>query len=102
MGRRSKFNHSRDKNHVIVTEAIEALSYETIDVTGLPAMGCDILAAAHGQLIFVEIKNGDRWKLTDGEIARREWCHRNGIPYLIIESVEDAQEKLGRGATSSN
>lgn len=55
-----------------------------------PTAGFDILIMVN-PVQFWEVKNGAlKWTLTKAEHRLKNYCQMEGIPYVIIETMEDA------------
>ncbi len=96
MTKRSLYNTGRrDANEDGIMELLKA---RNIRVTSFrPGDGADKLIWIDPMEVW-EIKNPDqppsKRKLTDDELEAQEYCARVGIPYIVIETIEDANERL--------
>lgn len=89
----------KDANHRDIVEALEKSGVHCIDMTGDPAIGFDLLLIYRSHKEIVEVKDGDKpesaRRLTDGETNRKTEVERRGVPYRIVESVDDALRLMG-------
>jgi len=90
-------NRTDDSQSDIVL-AIRKLGGDWIPCSGDPKIGFDGLILWRGKSLICEIKNGalspSQRKLTDREAKRKAQCEARGVPYLVIESVDQAVETL--------
>lgn len=83
---------NRDENESKITTLLIHLQ---IPYCLMPATaGFDILVMTAPMEAW-EVKNSSyKWTLTKAEQERKEYCKRHGIPYRIIETVEQAVDAL--------
>lgn len=87
----------RDKNEA---EIREYLKYRNIRNTQLmPGDGADLIVQIHPMEIW-EVKDPaqppSKRKLTDDEKNLMAYCTATHIPYVVIETIEDAAERIDK------
>ena len=61
--------------------------------------GYDLQVFVPGGYAFppIEVKNPRyHWDYTDDERELMVWCHDNGVEYITVTSIEDAEREWGR------
>lgn len=83
-----------DANHAEVRDALRAAGWTVIDTARLGDGFVDLLAAKHGRVEFIEVKDGAKRpsarKLTEDEIAFHALLAGAGVTVRVITSVEQA------------
>ena len=87
---------NRDRNERLFTNLLSRCG---IDYSyGKPGDGYDLLVQVQPMELW-EVKDPSRkWTLTQAEQKRRAYCKRMGIPYRVIEHVDQAAEAIKRNA----
>lgn len=87
-----------DANHAAVRDALRNAGAVVFDVHGSHEMGCDLLVAWRGNLWPVEVKDGSKppsaRRLTANERKAQAVYNSGGVPYFVVESVDDAMRLL--------
>ena len=84
---------SRDSNESSITDVLDRLQIPYVKQS--PHAGFDLLVFL-SPLECWEVKNPEyKWTLTKAEHARREYCKHNGIPYRVIEHIEQVVTVIG-------
>lgn len=85
----------RDKNEAEIREYLAARSIRNTQL--MPGDGADLIVAIH-PMEYWEVKDPaqppSKRKLTDDEKELLMYCTDNHIPYVVIETVEDAEKRL--------
>jgi hypothetical protein len=93
MTKHSLFNAGgRDKNEAHI---LELLNSRHVAYTQLrPGHGADLLVQIAPMELW-EIKNPKQtWYLTEDEKIKQAYCKEVGIPYIVIQFVEQANDRL--------
>jgi len=88
------YHRSRtDDNQSEIIKALRDLGAVVTDCSSL-RKAFDLLVGYRGKLHIIEVKDGSKpksqRKLTEGETKCKESFERVGVPYNVVESVEDA------------
>jgi len=79
---------NRDKNEKLFTNLLDRFRIEY--TYGKPGDGYDLLVQVQPMELW-EVKDpAQKWSLTKTEQAKREYCKTHGIPYRIVEHLEQA------------
>lgn len=85
-----------DRNHAEVKAALEGVGFACWSTARLGDGFCDLVAVRRGQVVFVEVKDGQRVpserKLTPAEQQFRAFVEGAGGAYRILLSAEDARD----------
>lgn len=85
----------RDGNEDKINEVLKACHIEYTDLK--PGDGADKIIHVF-PMEFWELKDPSqppsKRRLTPAEKRKKEYCTRNRIPYVVIETVDDAVERL--------
>jgi hypothetical protein len=88
---------SRDTNEPAITEVLRRRHVPYAQLH--EGDGADLLIMIAPMELW-EVKNGSRSpskrRLTEAERKAQEYCEDVGIPYVVIETPEDASERLDR------
>ena len=88
---------NRDRNETVITEVLRRRHVPYVQLH--EDAGADLLVMV-APLELWEVKNDSRppsaRHLTDAELKAQEYCDEIGIPYVVIETPEDASERLDR------
>jgi hypothetical protein len=83
-----------DRNQSEVIEALRATGWFVCDTSRIGHGFFDVIAAKHGRIVFIEIKDGAKVKskqqLTPAEVAMHEDFLTAGADVVILRSVEEA------------
>lgn len=86
-----RWNRRKDSNHAQIAEALTTAGCGVLDVSGLPNLGCDLVAWRAPNVWLIEIKDGakpaSRRYLTDSE-ARLKLLYP--AEFRIVASVDEA------------
>lgn len=83
-----------DANQPEIVKHLRKLGWYVLIISQLKNC-CDLIISKNGRTIAIEVKDGSKppsqRKLTDGELKfQREWQGE----YLVIESIEDIENKI--------
>ncbi len=85
----------RDKNEAEIREYLKVRNIRNIQL--MPGDGADLIIHIHPMEIW-EVKDPDqppsKRKLTDDERELLAYCTAAHIPYVVIETVEDAAHRI--------
>lgn len=96
--RRSMFvSGKRDSNEGNITAILDRYGVPYCQMP--PSAGFDLLVIV-SPVEFWEVKNpAVKWSLTRAEQERKSYCKAHGIPYRIIETMEQAVDAIMKGQT---
>jgi hypothetical protein len=84
----------KDGNHKEIVKEFERFGCVVEDMTAKDNF-CDVhVSDNNGSWAWVEIKNGKKAPLTDGEIKFRDKCQQLNEPYFIVRTLADVSEVL--------
>jgi len=83
-----------DNNHKSIRNLLRAKGYEVIDTSAFGKGFPDLIVKKYQSVTFVEIKDGDKAKLTDAEIKMQAFLENTNIPYAIIRNSDDCHERF--------
>jgi hypothetical protein len=82
----------RDRNEAHILELLNSRHVGYIQLR--PGHGADLIVEIN-PMEYWEIKCPDqKWELTLDEITKQEYCEATGIPYIVIQFVDEANERL--------
>ena len=86
-----------DSNQPEIVKALRSIGAFVL-VTSQLKNAFDVLVGYRGKLFIIEIKDGSRplsqRKLTDGELKCKEGFESVGIPYHVVNSIDEAIELI--------
>jgi hypothetical protein len=83
-----------DSNHSAIVEALRASGWHVHDCSRLGGGFPDLLAAKHGRIELIEVKDGakvpSKQLLTPEESKVHQAFQRAGVPVVVVTSVDQA------------
>ena len=83
----------KDLNQDDIIEALEKEGAEVVSIHSLKN-AFDIIVYHEGRTFSVEVKNGKKAKLSEGEIKCKTKIEKAKVKYWIITSVDEALEMI--------
>ena len=84
--------HRSDRNQTVIVDALRRCGWFVVVLS--QGAGIDLLAARHGRLVAIEVKDGSlassRRRLTPAESRLHRGFQSAHAPVVVLESVEQA------------
>jgi hypothetical protein len=88
-----------DMNQPQIVAALRGAGAVWIGLSGDPHVGMDGIICYRSKVYLAEIKNGElvpsARKLTERELIRKAQVEAVGVPYNVLENVDDALRLIG-------
>lgn len=86
---------NRDRNEKLITNILDR--YHIQYSHGRPGDGYDLLVQIQPMELWEIKDSAQRWSLTKAEQAKKRYCKEHGIPYRVIETIEQAVDAITEG-----